>query len=215
MRKQDMLKDDRELRQDEFERADLYMGETGTSVSLTSFMTAVDVFFIGILLTGAPQLQIRLRIPLLFLFISFLGFLYSTLIYANASGEVARLRHRQFQKQMAVGNIVSEFLGVYCLVFAIPITVLAYSTDRFLSILLLFINVIGFLLYHVWGYSILERYIRGKTMLVMISLLTGLHFMSFYAFYIERMRLYYLLSYLLLAGIIGLFTFAMHKREEK
>jgi hypothetical protein len=123
MGKQETTKNQQDPNKSGFEHPDLYMGETGASVSLTSFMTAVVVFFIGLLITGSPDLQVRLRIPLLFLFLSGLGFLYSTLIYANASGEVARLRQNEFRKQMSSGNITSEFLGVYCLVFAIPIIV--------------------------------------------------------------------------------------------
>lgn len=198
---------------EEFEDRELYMGESEISVSLTSFMTAVVFFFAGLLLTGSSDLQIRLRIPLLLLFISAFGFLYSALIYANASGEVARLNKNKFHRQMSAGNILSEYLGVYCLVFAIPIAVLGYSSDKIFSIIVLIVSVMGFVFYHILGYSILERYFDKPYIYFILLFMIGSQTSCFYFFYIEKMIEHYFSSALLILSILGVLIYSLGKEE--
>lgn len=198
---------------EKIENLELYMGETDISVSFTSFMAAVVFFFIGLLLTGNPELQFRLRIPLIFLFLSALGFLYSTIIYANASGELSRLKKHSFDKQISVGNIISEYFGVYCLIFAIPITLLGYSPDRVLATTILVLSGTGFFMYHYLGYSILERYVSRPLSNYIVLLLLGLHVTSFYEFFEENIPAYYILSALLLVAIGVITIFSVKKSE--
>jgi hypothetical protein len=195
------------------EKFNLYMGEAGISVSLTSFMTMIDFFFIGLLLTGSPELQIRVRVPLVFLFISAFGFLYSTLIYANASGEISRLRRREFDRQMRIANIMSEYWGVYCLVFASPLVILGYSPDRILPLIVLVISIFGFYLYHHMGFSILERYTKKSLTLLINVLLLSIYTLSFLLFYFDKIPGYYVASGVLLFAIQGLFIYSMKKKE--
>jgi len=195
------------------EDLELYMGETDISVSFTSFMAAVVFFFIGLLLTGDPELQIRLRVPLIFLFLSALGFLYSTIIYSNASGELSRLRKHSFDLQIAAGNIISEYFGVYCLIFAIPLTILGYSPDRTLAVIVLILNSTGFFMYHHLGYSILERYVGRSSLNYIVLFLIGLHVMSFYEFFVGDILAYYFLSSVLLLTI-GIITVLSIKKGE-
>ena len=195
------------------ENPELYMGETDISVSFTSFMAAVVFFFIGLLLTGDPELQVRLRVPLIFLFLSALGFLYSTIIYANASGELSRLRKHSFNRQISAGNIISEYFGVYCLIFAIPITILGYSPDRVLAVIILILSSTGFFMYHYLGYSILERYVGRPALNYVVAVLLGLHITSFYEFLRENITAYYVLSAMLLTTI-GAITIMSIRKEE-
>lgn len=190
------------------------MNEASISVMLTSFMTAVVIFFIGLLLTGEPELQMRLRVPLVLLFFSAFGFLYSTLIYANASGEIARLKKNKFDRQMTIGNVLSEFFGVYCLVFAVPIVVLGYSPDRILSFFVLGISLLSFLIYHLMGYSILERYLKKSAFYLTLTLILLTYLFSFILFYVEQETLFYILSALLIFQIITLILFLLQKKEK-
>jgi len=194
---------------------DLYMEETSISVDFTSFMAAVVFFFIGLLLTGSPGVQVRLRIPLVFLFISAMGFLYSTIIYANASGELARLRKHEFDDQITMGNIISEYLGVYCLVFAIPLAILGYSPDRVLALVIVLLDSAGFWFYHYMGYSILERYVGRPHMHYIVGLFVGLYLMSFFGFYFGRIWAYYGLSSVLLALVFAVTFFSVRKGRER
>jgi hypothetical protein len=185
--------------------ASLYMGEASTSVSLMSFMTALVFFFAGLLLTGSAENQVRLRVPLSMLFLSAFGFLYATLIYANATGEIARRHRHGFDRQMSVANVVSEYFGVYGLVLAIPLTVLGYSPDRPLAMIVLILAVTGLWFYHSLGYSIMERYYsRQRTTALMVSIL-AINIGQFVSFYMDIPALYYLLS-ACLCGIFALLT---------
>jgi len=204
----------------DFENPELYMGEVEIGVSFTSFMTGVVFFFIGLLLTGDPSLQQFLRIPMLYLFMSAYGFLYSTLVYANASGEVARLRRKSFDTQMKIGNILSEYWGVYGLVFASPLVILGYSPDKLLALFVLGVSLLGFILYHLSGFSILERYFSRNVFLSIFSIMSLLHVGSFVSFYcvmeyhLKIMGAYYGFSILVGVGMIVIFLICM-KREEK
>lgn len=192
----------------------LFMNEASISVMLTSFMTAVVIFFIGLLLTGEPELQMRLRVPLVLLFFSAFGFLYSTLVYANASGEIARLKKNKFDRQMTIGNILSEFFGVYCLVFAVPIVVLGYSPDKILSFFVLIISLFSFLIYHLMGYSILQRYLKRSAFYLALSMILLTYLFVFIFFYVEREVLFYTLSAFLIVQIITLILILLQKKEK-
>lgn len=206
--------DNRSPRANENKKHDLHMGETEVSVSLTSFMTATVFFFIGLLLTGERELQIRLRIAIIYLFLSAFGFLYSTLIYANASGEIARLHKRLFERQMSLGNIVSEYFGVYFLIFAIPIVILGYSPDRVLGVVVFAVCFLGFSAYHFLGFSILERYFARKaSFIIVVFLLTLFNASIFYNFFVECYTLYYISSAVVAVAVLGIAVYSQKSRE--
>ena len=138
--------------------AERLMEEASTSVSFSAFMTGVVTFFAGLLLTRTGGGHDVDRVPLILLFMSIFGFLYSTLMYSNATGNFARLDESDGERALTTGNALSEFLGVYGLVLAMPLAVLAESRDLFLSITVLALAGGGFLVYHALGHSILDRY---------------------------------------------------------
>lgn len=188
------------------------IGEADTSVSLTSFGTIMDTFFIGLLLTGSSELQISLRVPLAYLFLSLFGFLYSTLIYANASGEAARSELEskgeyldRFDRQMDLANTLSEYWGFYFAAFAFPLVILGYSPDRMLAIVVLIAHVIGFTIYHMSGYSILERNFNRQNSMIIFLLLLSVHVISFITFFSNSIRLFYFTS-----GILIISTLLVH-----
>ncbi len=79
----------------------LYESEISVDISLTSFFTAVSLFFMGILLKESSFREyIKLiELPILFLMISACGFLYSTLIYANATENLLFLNQKFLQEK--------------------------------------------------------------------------------------------------------------------
>ena len=195
-------------------RAGLAMGEASLGVSTTSFLTAVGFFFIGLLLTGDKSLQLDLRVPLAFLFISAFGFLYSTLVYANASGEIARLNKHNFDRQMCVGNALSEYLGVYCLAFAAPLAVLGYSPDKVLSIVVFAISLSGWLLYHLLGYSILERYVTGVRLRLVVFGISAVYACAFFASYARWDPLSWSASGALAVAVVWLTVMSIRRGTE-
>jgi hypothetical protein len=179
--------------------------ETGTALNLNFFMTIVVVFFLGLLLASQADVRARLRVPSLFLIVSAIGFIYSALIYANASDRYARLHHMDFARYVAIGNIVSEYLGVYFLIFSTPLAVLGYSQDELLGWIVAVINILAFSAYHLLGFSVLERNIRGKvpfrsTVFAMVALSMG----SFLLYDLELSVLYYSCCLILSFFVLGI-----------
>lgn len=183
----------------------VYMGEVGISVSTMSFLATVVFFLIGLLMNNKSadtELFIKLRLPMILLFISSFGFLFSTLIYGNASGEIARVNKKNFNKQMCIANIISEYFGVYMLCYAMPILVLGYLPDKLLSIFVLIIEVIGFTAYHFFGYSVLERYCSKIYFYILVISGIILQLLSFVMFYIGNNTMYYIFTILLVAHVL-------------
>lgn len=179
--------------------------ETGSALNLNFFMTIVVIFFLGLLLASPVDLRPRLRIPSLFLIISAFGFIYSSLIYANASDRYARLHFLDFGRYVAIGNIVSEYLGVYFLIFSTPLAVLGYSQDEVLGWIVCVINILACSAYHLLGFSVLQRYIQGKvafrsSVFVMLALSMG----SFVTYDLNLRVLYYSCCLILSFFVLGI-----------
>jgi len=100
--------------------------ELNASIALASFMTAASAVFLGVILQKGQHSVIPMDV--LFLFIATFGFLFATLIYANASGLLARYGTFGYESQVEIANRVSEYLGVFPLLVAIPL-----SVSRFLK----------------------------------------------------------------------------------
>ena len=140
----------------------LFQNEIQVSVSFTAFMTAVTIFFVGLLITKFESFDISIKIPILFLIISTFGFLYSTLIFANASGQLSHHITKNFFKNMLTGDTISEYLGVYLLVLAVPLVINVITNDSFLRLATLIVALGGLVVYHISGFSLMDRHFRKK-----------------------------------------------------
>lgn len=184
--------------------------EIQVAVTLTAFMTGVTMFFTGLLLTEFSSFDISIKIPILFLIISTFGFLYSTLIFGNASGQLSRLDHTKFDKFMLVGDYVSEYLGVYFLVLAIPLVINVITQDNFLRLATLLVALGGLLLYQVGGFSIMERNFK-KLHYVFMGIIILLEVLASYTqIYLQKYFVY--ISMILLAFIL-LITYLAKKED--
>jgi len=142
-----------------------------TSVSLVAFLSAISFFFSGLLLTGDIENSPARSVSLSLLFASAFGFLFSALFYSNTAGKyVAGIMDL---KQATQGTIISEYFGVYGLIFATPLAIYSYSNDFFMSIVVLSLVVAGILAYQTLGNktSIIERYF-SRTAVILITILT-------------------------------------------
>ncbi len=138
-----------------------YQSEIQTGVMFTAFMTAVTSFFLGLLLTRIEVISMTIKIPILFLIISTFGFLFSTIIYANASGEITRLDSKKAKNYILIGNVLSEYLGVYLLVLSIPLVINAITPDVFLRVSTLAVVMISLFIYSISRFSIAHRYLKN------------------------------------------------------
>jgi hypothetical protein len=140
--------------------------ELGASIALTTFMTTTSVVFLGLVLapaSGGTALG-GLNLDVLFLFIASFGFFFSTLLYSNASGHLARHGTTRFEGLIENANRVSEYLGVYPLLLALPLTVARYLGHGFVPITVAALAWVSMLAYHyARDSSLLERDISDDT----------------------------------------------------
>ena len=188
----------------EKEDLSLLQTEIQTSVSFTAFMTAVTLFFVGLLITQFKVFDPSINIPILFLIISTFGFLYSTLIYANASGKVARFSNKDVQKDLNHGNALSEYLGIYLLILSIPLVIDIITVDNFLKISTLIAALGGLLIYHLLNYSIMGRAYK-KLHYIFLSLITILELLMYFLqfsnkFYFTTLAVVMLLMLMIIAA---------------
>jgi hypothetical protein len=130
--------------------------ELSASIALTSFMTAASAVFLGVVLQRGERSALPMDV--LFLFIATFGFLFATLIYANASGRLARLGTFGYESQVEIANRVSEYLGVFPLLVAIPLSVSRFLQAGLVPWAVAGLALLATIAYHyVHGASLLER----------------------------------------------------------
>lgn len=134
--------------------------EIAIDVSVTSFMMTVATFFAGFLIASYDSFDNSVRIPMLFLIVSTLAFLFTNVIFANASGEISAGNREGANKHASTGNIISEFLGIYLLVISLPLAINAITDDVFLRAAVFAVSMIALIGYSVSPYSIIKRYIN-------------------------------------------------------
>lgn len=137
---------------------DEYLQQIQTDVSLLSFMTAVSIFFVGLLLTKFDSFSLFIKVPISFLIISTFGFLFSSLILANASQKIINEKFEKAAKHTLYGYIIAEYIGVYLFVLSIPLVINCITSDFYLRIVTLCAAIVGLALYQFMGFSLLEDY---------------------------------------------------------
>ena len=153
----------------------LYQTQLHIYVSFTSFMTGVVVFFVGLLLSTFHNYDISIKIPISFLIISIFGFMYSTLIYTGAADEVSKKQKNSFFRHIFLGDVLSEYLGIYLLVLSIPLVVGAITNDSFLKATSIISALAGLTIYQFSHVSMVERHFKGRhTIISWIITLLGL-----------------------------------------
>ncbi|MBS3788594.1 hypothetical protein KGY79_10425 [Candidatus Bipolaricaulota bacterium] len=201
---------------EEEDKLELLMDETSSSLSLTSIMAMVSFFFIGLLLQTREGSLATLKMPLLYLFVSAFAFLYSTLIYANASGNIARLKDELAEKHLIAGNIISEFLGVYLIVFSMPMIISNYIDSLYFSATVFGFGVTGFWLYHQLGYSILQRYVKNAKLFYLLLFFVVTIYASNFFTYIFSVDLFLIVtSVIIFFTVVILVGYAIYCRDEK
>jgi len=72
----------------------------------------LTVFFTRPLISNYNSFPTSVRVPLLFLIVSTFGFIYSTLIYANASGKLTNGNLKYCNKGLNTVDVLSEFIYI-------------------------------------------------------------------------------------------------------
>ena len=135
-----------------------YLSQIQTDVGLLSFMTAVTIFINGLLLTQFDSYSVLIKVPIAFLIVSMLGFLFSSLIIANTSQNVIDNKVSKSKKHTLYGYAISEYIGVYLFVLSIPLAVNVVTADLYLRVITIVGTVLGLLVYQFMGFSLIERH---------------------------------------------------------
>ena len=138
------------------DNSELLMGETEISVSFVNVLFGVSMAVVAILATRS---DVRLfALPFYYLFLTIFASFYASIFYANASGNISRLgRLPEVNRPLQLGNVISEYLGVYPLIISFPLTVWNITNDTVITVLALVVDLGGFLLYQFSGFDILSR----------------------------------------------------------
>lgn len=104
--------------------ASLQSAETDTGVQFTAGILAAITFLLGISLT-VSKFPDAVRVVLI---AAAVATTVSLSIYANASGDLTRLRNNVFSQHMKWGNVLSEFGGVYPFLVSLPVALGAVSS---------------------------------------------------------------------------------------
>jgi len=143
--------------------------EIAASIAFTTFASAGSFVFLGVRLQkcsgpckAGGLSGFSASLDIVALVICSFGFLFATLSYANATGVLARWSTRSYSEALERGNRVSEYFGVYPLIFAIPLAVEG-ATSSPLPLIVKLVALAAFFGYH-WSprFSLLERVIARE-----------------------------------------------------
>lgn len=168
---------------------ELLMGEVSVSVSVMGIFSAISGVFTGILLIKADDSDIW--VGFLCMVIAVFGFFLSTIMYANASGNLSRGNIKNAERRILIANILSEIFGVYPFLAAVPLVVWIFSNSQTLSIFVLLLSILTILFYAFSNSDIISRYftLRNKILYIIvasicIALLNIYHFFNLHMKYI-------------------------------
>ncbi len=185
------------------EEKGLLMDEIAIDVSLISFMTVISVFFTGALLPQFNTYNLSIKIPLSFLIISTLAFLFSALILSNATQRIVSNEMDKAKKYLQYGYAISEYLGVYLFILSIPLLVNIVTDDLYLRVVTFLSVIMGMGLYQFLGFSLLEKHFSKKYHVV--SFLTII--LSFALFLSQVLTLYFTIASIVFLLFIVLVTY--------
>ena len=136
---------------------DLQIARMNAGLMTTTVMSAVVVFLAGALLAANSS---RPEAALILLSTSALGFIMATLLYANTYAwlldppDVVR-----FHSQIHRANVVSECFGIYCLLLAIPVTIVSVTGNGAVRWFVAMVTLVAIACYQLSGASLLSHYL--------------------------------------------------------
>lgn len=131
--------------------------EAQVGLNLSGFMGTLALFFTGILISQINNFANTIKVPIIYLVVSTFAFLFSAVVYANVTGLITTKKINRTKKFLLVGNSLSEFLGLYLFILAIPMVIIAITNDTLLRAVIASISIISILLYTLSGFSIFDR----------------------------------------------------------
>ncbi|MER6558787.1 N-acetyltransferase [Streptomyces sp. NPDC001027] len=145
--------------------ATLQSGEAAAGIAFSGAILAAITFLLGFAFTSTrfPD-DVRLLL---------IGATFSTvlslIVYASASGELARIHSNTFGRIMKYGNVLSEFGGVLPFLISLPVTYAQASGDPRTTMVLAALLSIGIAWYERSEFSIAHRFRKSFVEVVLMA----------------------------------------------
>lgn len=137
--------------------ATLQSGEAAAGIAFSGSILAAITFLLGFAFSSA-------RFPddvRLLLIAATFSTVLSLIVYASASGELARIRSNSFGKIMKWGNVLSEYGGVLPFLISLPVTYAQASGDPWSTMVLAVLLSVAIAVYERSEFSIAHRFRRS------------------------------------------------------
>lgn len=140
-------------------------------VTYASLMSAVSLFFTGILISQYRTFDASIKVPIIFLIISTFSFIFSATVYSNAGNEITLNKLETVEKHLVYAKNIVEVLGLYLFILATPLVIGAVTRDSFLRTSTIAVALAGFIIYSQSRFSTLEKEVsRHEKRLVSIAI---------------------------------------------
>ncbi|MFJ4279242.1 GNAT family N-acetyltransferase [Streptomyces massasporeus] len=146
--------------------ATLQSGEAAAGIAFSGSILAAITFLLGFAFSSTrfPD-DVRLLL---------IGATFSTvlslIVYASASGELARIRSNSFGKIMKWGNVLSEYGGVFPFLISLPVTYAQVSDNPWTTMVLAVLLSSAMAWYEQSEFSIAHRFRRSRTEIMLMVL---------------------------------------------
>lgn len=147
---------------DEDDLASLQASESSAGIAFSTAILAAITFLLAFAF-ASPRYPDAARALLV---VATLTATASLIVYANASGELARLRSNTFESYMKRGNLLSEYGGVTPFVLTLPVTFASVTDNRAAAVIMAVLCSVALLVYELSGFALLARYPRTPRFVV-------------------------------------------------
>ncbi len=168
--------------------------EASIGVTLASFLSAVALFFTGLVIAQYDSFDQTIKLPLLFLIVSTFSFIFAAAIYSNAGIEITMHRFKTVEKYLEMANNILEFMGIYLFILAVPLVIGAVTQDYFLRVSAISVGLTALALYSQSSFSILHKELTSKKRKMVITVTLVVLGLSMY-FYQELAKMFNLFGY--------------------
>ncbi|MET7284655.1 GNAT family N-acetyltransferase [Streptomyces sp. NPDC005573] len=144
-----------------FERDDpatLQSGEAAAGIAFSGSVLAAITFLLGFAFASG---RFPDDVRLLLIGATF-STMFSLIVYASASGELARIRSNSFGKIMKWGNVLSEYGGVFPFLISLPLSYAQISGDPWTTMTLAVAVSVSIHWYERSEFSIAHRFRRSR-----------------------------------------------------
>ncbi len=133
--------------------------EASVGLDVSAFIGTANLFFTGLVILNLNELPPVVDVAVIYLVISAVAFIISSIIFANVVGSQDKSSFRERMIQAA--NWISEYPGVYLFMSAIPILILGVTDVPLIQLTTAIVCYGSLILYSASPFSIDHRRFKG------------------------------------------------------